>query len=147
MGSTTAWRGPWRRPVACSASRASGCGRSSPGRWASCAGRSSCTSWVVTPTRHSTSMRRGPPVAHDLTPRGPTMDLRRYIRDVPGFPRQGIVFKDITPLLADPGALRDAVRQLAELSPAPDAVVAIESRGFVFGTGLALHWGVPLIPA
>ena len=74
-------------------------------------------------------------------------DLRRFIRDVPGFPRQGIVFKDITPLLGDPGALAEAVRLLAARSATPDAVVAIESRGFVFGTGLALHWGVPLIPA
>ena len=75
------------------------------------------------------------------------IDLRRYIRDVPGFPRQGIVFKDITPLLADPGALAETVRELAVRCAAPDAVVAIESRGFVFGTGLALHWKVPLVPA
>lgn len=74
-------------------------------------------------------------------------DLRRYIRDVPGFPRQGIVFKDITPLLADPRALTAAIEALAATCERPDAVVAIESRGFVFGTGLALHWKVPLIPA
>ena len=74
-------------------------------------------------------------------------DLSRYIRDVPDFPRKGIVFKDITPLLASPEALAGAVRALAERTPRPDAVVAIESRGFVFGAGLALHWGVPLVPA
>jgi len=75
------------------------------------------------------------------------LDLRAFIRDVPDFPRPGILFKDITPLLADPAALREAVRRLAALAPPPDAVVAVESRGFVFGAGLALHWGVPLVPA
>ena len=74
-------------------------------------------------------------------------DLRRFIRDVPGFPRKGIVFKDITPLLSSPLALGESVRRLAARVARPDAVVAIESRGFVFGTGLALHWGVPLVPA
>ena len=74
-------------------------------------------------------------------------DLRRFIRDVPGFPRKGIVFKDITPLLSSPLALGESVRRLAARVAKPDAVVAIESRGFVFGTGLALHWGVPLVPA
>ena len=75
------------------------------------------------------------------------VDLRAFIRDVPDFPKPGIVFKDITPLLADPGALRETVRRLAALAPPPEAVVAIESRGFVFGAGLALHWGVPFVPA
>ena len=74
-------------------------------------------------------------------------DLSRYVRDVPDFPRKGILFKDITPLLSDPVALAGAVRALAARVERPDAVVAIESRGFVFGTGLALHWGVPLVPA
>ena len=75
-------------------------------------------------------------------------DLRRFIRDVPDFPKRGVVFKDITPLLLDPGALSLAVREMAALvKDKPEAVVAIESRGFVFGTGLALHWGVPLVPA
>ncbi len=74
-------------------------------------------------------------------------DLHRYIRDVPNFPRPGILFKDITPLLKAPEALRASVRELAARSERPDAVVAIESRGFVFGTGLALHWGVPFVPA
>ncbi|MGH7730990.1 MAG: adenine phosphoribosyltransferase, partial [Candidatus Eiseniibacteriota bacterium] len=68
-------------------------------------------------------------------------DLRRFIRDVPDFPRKGIVFKDITPLLGSPAALAEAVRGLGERVDRPDAVVAIESRGFVFGTGLALRWG------
>jgi len=75
------------------------------------------------------------------------MDLRSHIRDVPDFPRRGVLFKDITPLLLDPAAMADAVAQLAARAPAADAVVAIESRGFVFGTALALKLAVPLIPA
>ncbi len=75
------------------------------------------------------------------------IDLREWIRDVPDFPRAGIVFKDITPLLADPRALAESVRRLAESTPRPDAVVAIESRGFLFGVALALHWQVPFVPA
>ena len=74
-------------------------------------------------------------------------DLRRFIRDVPDFPRKGILFKDITPLLLDPVALEAAIEQLAARVQVPEAVVAIESRGFIFGAGLALHWHVPLVPA
>ena len=73
--------------------------------------------------------------------------LRRLIRDVPDFPRKGILFKDITPLLLDPSGLAECVRRMAERVPRPEAVVAIESRGFVFGTALALHWQAPLVPA
>ncbi len=74
-------------------------------------------------------------------------DLKRLIRDVPDFPKKGIVFKDIAPLLWRPDAFRAAIERLAACVPRPDAVVAIESRGFIFGTGLALHWGVRLVPA
>jgi adenine phosphoribosyltransferase len=73
--------------------------------------------------------------------------LSRYIRNVPDFPEHGIQFKDITPLLQHPGALAESIQTLAGRAERPDAVVAIESRGFVFGTGLALHWKVPLVPA
>lgn len=75
------------------------------------------------------------------------LDLRSYIRDVPDFPKKGILFKDITPLLSDPAAFAECVRQMASRAERPDAVVAIESRGFVFGTALALHWAVPFVPA
>jgi len=74
-------------------------------------------------------------------------DLRTMIRDVPDFPKKGIVFKDITPLLSNPAALEACTRQLAALVKPPEAVVAIESRGFIFGTALAMHWGVPFVPA
>jgi adenine phosphoribosyltransferase len=75
------------------------------------------------------------------------MDLRSRIRDVPDFPRRGVLFKDITPLLGDPAAMTEAVAALAQRAPAADAVVAIESRGFIFGTALALKLGLPLVPA
>jgi adenine phosphoribosyltransferase len=74
-------------------------------------------------------------------------DLTRLIRDVPDFPRKGIVFKDITPLLRDPRGLATAVDLMSQRFAPPEAVVAIESRGFVFGTGLALRWQVPLVLA
>src|SRR5437867_10558205 len=74
-------------------------------------------------------------------------DLKRFIRDVPDFPKKGIVFKDIAPLLWDPTAFRLAIERLAGFVRSPDAVVAIESRGFIFGAGLALHWAVRLEPA
>jgi adenine phosphoribosyltransferase len=76
-----------------------------------------------------------------------TLDLRTFVRDVPDFPKKGILFKDITPLLADPRAFAESVRRLGERVARPDAVVAIESRGFLFGAGLSLHWQVPFVPA
>lgn len=77
------------------------------------------------------------------------MDLKRHIRDIPDFPQPGVLYRDITPLLAHPPALRGAVDALAErFAGVPyDAVVGIESRGFVFSAALAYSVGVPLIPA
>ena len=76
------------------------------------------------------------------------MDLKRHIRDVPDFPRPGILFRDITPLLAHPPALRRAVDALAErfADVRYDLIVGIESRGFVFSAALAYSRGVPLVP-
>ena len=74
-------------------------------------------------------------------------DLKRWIRDIPDFPKKGIVFKDIAPLLWRPEAFQQSIESLARLVPKPDAIVAIESRGFIFGAGLAMHWGVRLVPA
>lgn len=73
--------------------------------------------------------------------------FEQHIRDVPDFPKQGILFKDIMPLLHSPTAYRAAIEALASRVAKPDAVVAIESRGFLFGSPLALHWNVPLVPA
>ncbi len=75
------------------------------------------------------------------------VDLSSRIRDIPDFPKKGIIFKDIMPLLSDPAAFASAVDQLAARVAKPDAVVAIESRGFIFGAPLALRWGVPFVPA
>ena len=77
------------------------------------------------------------------------MDLKALIRDVPDFPSPGIVFKDITPLLQDPGAVRHAVSLLADRyrPGGVDAVVGIESRGFIFGAPLALELGTAFVPA
>ena len=73
------------------------------------------------------------------------IDLSRYIRDVPDFPRKGILFKDITPLLHDPEALEATIDEMSRRVSRPEAVVAVESRGFVFGAGLALRWRTPLV--
>ncbi len=75
-------------------------------------------------------------------------NLEDYIRDIPDFPKPGIVFKDITPLLGDAKAFRASIDRLAEeLSDvACDAVVGIESRGFLFGTALAMAKDVGFVP-
>ena len=74
--------------------------------------------------------------------------LRSLLRDVPDFPKPGILFKDITPLLADGEALRDATRLMADpyRGIAIDSVVGIESRGFILGSCVALELGVGFIP-
>jgi adenine phosphoribosyltransferase len=71
-------------------------------------------------------------------------DLRSLIRDVPGFPKPGIVFKDIMPLLADPAALRQTVSDLATFARPlrPDLILGAEARGFIFGSALAYELGV-----
>ena len=73
--------------------------------------------------------------------------LRALVRDVPDFPKPGIMFKDITPLIGSADGLASCVARLAALTPAGvEAVVAIESRGFLFGAPLALRLGLPVIP-
>lgn len=75
-------------------------------------------------------------------------DLKRYVRDVPDFPVKGILFRDITPLLQDGTAFRQAIQLLAarHRGPRPDAVVAIESRGLIVGSALAYELGVGVVP-
>jgi adenine phosphoribosyltransferase len=80
------------------------------------------------------------------------MDLRSLIHEVPDFPRPGISFKDVTPLMADPEAFSELLRQLAEAvrAEAGDGitqVVAPEARGFIFGAALANAIGAGFIPA
>jgi adenine phosphoribosyltransferase len=67
------------------------------------------------------------------------VDLQSKIRDIPDFPKQGIVFKDIMPLLADPEALHETVEQLAAFAEPkkPDLILGAEARGFILGAALA----------
>ena len=76
-------------------------------------------------------------------------DLQKCIRDIPDFPKEGILFRDLTPLLADPRALELAVQALAEpfRDQSVDYVVGTEARGFIFGAPVALELGVGFIPA
>ncbi|HWG08916.1 MAG TPA: adenine phosphoribosyltransferase [Solirubrobacteraceae bacterium] len=75
--------------------------------------------------------------------------MRELIREIPDFPRAGIGFKDITPLLADAGALSAAVRALAELARPlqVECVIAAEARGFLLGPALALELGAGFVLA
>ena len=76
------------------------------------------------------------------------MDLREYIRGVPDFPRPGILFRDITPLLQSPDAFDHVIDRFADYcSDRPiDAVCGIEARGFLFAAPLALRLGKPMVP-
>jgi adenine phosphoribosyltransferase len=76
------------------------------------------------------------------------MDLRAYIRDIPDFPKPGILFKDVTPLLAAPEAFRHAIDLFAGhyQGQAVDVVAAAEARGFLFAAPLALALHRPLVP-
>jgi len=76
-------------------------------------------------------------------------ELEKHIRDIPDFPKPGIVFKDITPLLKDPAGFKRATEILEEqIRPLkPDLLLGIESRGFLFGGALAYKMGKGLIIA
>jgi adenine phosphoribosyltransferase len=76
-------------------------------------------------------------------------DFRAYIRDVPDFPSPGILFRDVTPLLASADVFREAVCAMAEPFRAapPDKILGIEARGFLFGTALARELHVGIVPA
>ncbi len=76
------------------------------------------------------------------------MDLASFIRDIPDFPKPGIVFKDITPLLAEPKAFQHSIQLLCDHyhGRQVDAVAAAEARGFLFAAPMALLMKRPLIP-
>lgn len=76
------------------------------------------------------------------------LQLQTYLRDVPDFPKPGIIFKDITPLLAEPAARKKVVDDIADYfrNENIEAIAAIEARGFIFGTLLAEAMGIPFIP-
>ena len=75
------------------------------------------------------------------------MTLSDQIRDVPDFPKPGIVFKDISPLMANPEALRAAIAAMADpyREDPPDLVLAVEARGFLFAVPLALELGCGVV--
>jgi adenine phosphoribosyltransferase len=76
------------------------------------------------------------------------MDLKKHIHDVPDFPKKGIVFKDITPLLADPKAFAEMIDRLAEpfIGKGVQIVAGIESRGFLLATPIAYRLGAGVVP-
>src|SRR6266498_3613016 len=77
------------------------------------------------------------------------IDLRERVRDVPDWPEQGIIFRDITPLLRDPEALDQTVHELAEWGKErkPDVVLGAEARGFILGAAIAREIGCGFVPA
>ncbi|MFA6435884.1 MAG: adenine phosphoribosyltransferase [Candidatus Gracilibacteria bacterium] len=76
------------------------------------------------------------------------MELKKYIRDIPDFPKKGIIFKDITPLLSNPSAFKFAMDQMVEFArqQKAEAVVGIDSRGFIFGSVIAYQLGLKFVP-
>ena len=78
----------------------------------------------------------------------PTADLRRWVKEIPDFPKPGILFRDITPLMRDPQGWQEMVRQLGRVCDRlqPDLIVGIESRGFIVGTSLATAVGLGFVP-
>ncbi len=88
--------------------------------------------------------------AHRGSPlRDPLAYARTFIRDVPDFPKPGILFKDITPLLADPRAFHVVLDTLAErfIGEHIDAIVGVDARGFIFGGALAARLNASFVPA
>jgi len=76
------------------------------------------------------------------------MNLRSFVRAVPDFPKPGIMFRDITPLIASPAALKEVTRQLAQpwLNAGITKVLAAEARGFIFGVPLAMELDAGFVP-
>lgn len=76
------------------------------------------------------------------------VDLRDLVRDVPDFPKPGILFRDLTPLMRDPAGWQEVIRRLAGLCEQlqPDLIVGIESRGFIVGTALATSVQLGFVP-
>ncbi len=83
-----------------------------------------------------------------MTAKRKDIRLADFVRDIPDFPKPGVLFRDITPLLASPEAFREAVRQLAGNfgGQGIDLVAAAEARGFLFAAPVALELGVGLVP-
>lgn len=76
------------------------------------------------------------------------MDLKQYIADIPDFPQEGVLFRDITPLMADGPAFHEACTQLLAFakSVGAEVIVGPESRGFIFGCPVAYEMGIGFVP-
>jgi len=76
------------------------------------------------------------------------MQLKNYIKDVPDFPKEGIIFKDISPLLNDVDAFRYVIHTICDRykgTKKPDKIIGMDARGFIFGSAVAFHLGVPFV--
>jgi adenine phosphoribosyltransferase len=84
----------------------------------------------------------------ELMTRRPDLDLKKFIRDIPDFPKPGILFRDITPLLGNPEAFRETIARMADpfRGERIDSLVAAEARGFIFAAPLALELGAAFVP-
>lgn len=76
------------------------------------------------------------------------LDLEQYIASIPNFPKEGILFRDITPILQDPQAFHEVVQKFAQYAQDMDAdvIVGPESRGFIFGAAVAYELGIGFVP-
>lgn len=74
--------------------------------------------------------------------------MKELIRDIPDFPAPGVLFRDITPVLQDPNALKEVIDSMVETVSAmkPDVIVGIESRGFILGVPVAVELGIGFVP-
>jgi adenine phosphoribosyltransferase len=99
--------------------------------------------FVAADARELHAMHRADRMRAEFRRGGKRMDLKKWIRDVPDFPKPGIMFRDISPLLADNKAWRAAVDRLAAIirPHKPDLLAGIESRGFLVTAPLALEMG------
>ena len=77
------------------------------------------------------------------------MNLCEYIRKIPDFPREGILFRDITPLLSNPDAFEYSISKMTGIAKdlKPDVILGIESRGFIFAIPISMNLGLPFVPA
>src|ERR1700733_6156163 len=107
------------------------------------------------PTPRGVELKKAPEVSVSKPPRvaaEPHFDglayVRRLIRDVPDFPQRGVLFRDITPLLADPRGFHIVLDTIAHrfVGEQVDAVVGVESRGFIFGGALAARLNTSFVP-
>jgi adenine phosphoribosyltransferase len=77
-----------------------------------------------------------------------TLDLKQWIRDIPDYPKPGVMFRDMTPLMADPAPMRYTTDRFVEhlVEVGAEAVAAIDARGFIFAAPTAVQAGLPFIP-